>query len=39
MDSLKLMHSYLDGRGQRVKKGTSFGAWQEIKSGVRMGLF
>ena len=34
IDSLILRHSYLDGRRQRVKVGTSFSAWQEIKSDV-----
>ena len=34
IDSLKLMHSYLVGRRQRVKIGTSFNTSQEIKSGV-----
>ena len=28
------MHSYLVGRRQRVKLGTSFSTWQEVKSGV-----
>ena len=37
IDSLKLMHSYLVGRRQRVKIGTSFSAWQEIKAGVPQG--
>ena len=36
-DSLILMHSYLVGRRQRVKIGTSFSAWQEIKSGILQG--
>ena len=35
--SLKLMHSYLVGKRQRVKIDTSFSAWQEIKSGVPQG--
>ena len=37
IDSLKLMHSYFVGRKQRVKIGTSFSAWQEIKSGAPQG--
>ena len=37
IDSLKLMHSYLVGRRQRVKIGTSCSAWQKIKSGVPQG--
>ena len=37
IDSLKLMHSYLVGRRQRVKIGTCFSAWQEIKAGVPQG--
>ena len=31
------MHSYLVGRRQRVKIGTCFSAWQEIKAGVPQG--
>jgi len=31
------MHSYLDGRRQRVKIGTSFSTRQEIKSGAPQG--
>ena len=34
IDSLKLMHSYLVGRRQRVNIGTSVSTWQEIDSGV-----
>ena len=37
IDSLILMHSYLFGRRQRVKIGTSFSAWQEIKSVIPQG--
>ena len=37
IDSLKLMHSYLVRRGQRVKISTSFSAWQEITSGFPQG--
>ena len=37
IDSIKLMHSYLVGRRQRVKIGTSFTARQKIKSGVPQG--
>ena len=37
IDSLKLMHSYLVGRRQRVNIGTSVSTWQEIKSGVPKG--
>ena len=37
IDNLKLMHSYLVGRRQRVKIGTSFSAWQVISSGVPQG--
>ena len=39
IDSLMFMHSYLVGRRQRVKIGTSFSAWQEIKSIVAQSLF
>ena len=37
IDSLKLMHSCLVERRQRVKIGTSFSTWQEIKLGVPQG--
>ena len=37
IDSLKLMHSYLVGRRQRVKIGISFSAWQVNKSDVPQG--
>ena len=37
IDSLKLVYSYLVGRRQRVKVGTSFSAWQEIESGAPQG--
>ena len=36
-DSLKLIHSYLVERKQRVKIGSACGSWQEIKSGVPQG--
>ena len=36
-DSLKLIHSYLVGRKQRVKIGSACSSWQEIKSGVPQG--
>ena len=34
IDSLRLMHSYLVGRRQRAKIGTSFSTQEEMKSGV-----
>ena len=36
-ESLKLIHSYLVGRKQRVRIGSTFSSWQEIKSGVPQG--
>jgi len=37
IESIKLMHSYLVGRRQRVKIVTSLSTWQEIKSGALQG--
>ena len=36
-DNLKLIHSYLVGRKQRVKIGSTRSSWQEIKSGAPQG--
>ena len=35
--SLLLIHNYLSNRKQRVKVGSEFSDWQEIKSGVPQG--
>ena len=37
LDSVKLMHSYLVGRKQRVKIGINYCSWQVIKSGAPQG--
>ena len=37
IDSLKLIHSYLTERKQRVKMGSSFGSWKTLSKGVPQG--
>ena len=36
-NSLKLIHSYLTNRKQRVKVGSTFSSWQEVIRGVTQG--
>ena len=37
IDSLKLIHSYLTERKQRVKVGSSFSSWKTLSKGVPQG--